>query len=58
MKTYKITEEQAQKILNYLSTCPYAQVYNLVQEIIGLQEIKEDKKEIPTDYGTAEEPGI
>jgi len=45
MKTYKITEEQAQQILNYLGTCPYGQVYQLVQILMTLEEIKEAKEE-------------
>jgi hypothetical protein len=42
-KTFKITEEQAQQILNYLSTCPYGQVYQLVAILMNLKEIKEQK---------------
>lgn len=43
MKTFTITEEQAQQILNYLSTCPYGQVYQLVQILMTLEEKKDDK---------------
>jgi hypothetical protein len=43
IKTFKITEEQAQQILNYLSTCPYGQVYQLVAILINLEEQKDVK---------------
>jgi hypothetical protein len=43
MKEFKITEQQAQAILNYLSTCPYGQVYQLVAILMNLEEIKEQK---------------
>ncbi len=45
MKTFKINDEQGQAIINYLSTCPYGQVFQLVQMLVNLEEIKETKDE-------------
>jgi hypothetical protein len=43
MKKYEITEEQTQQVINYLATCPYGQVFQLVQFLMTLTEIKDDK---------------
>jgi hypothetical protein len=43
IKEFKITEEQAQAILNYLATCPYGQVYQLVAILMNLEEQKDVK---------------
>jgi hypothetical protein len=48
MKTYKITEEQAQQILNYISATPtgnipFGEAYKIAQILMNLEEIKEQK---------------
>jgi hypothetical protein len=43
MKKFELEEDKAQAILNYLATCPYGQVHQLVAILIGLEEIKEQK---------------
>ena len=45
MKNFKISEEDAQKILEYLGSCQYQQVYQLVQILMNLEEIKKDNKQ-------------
>jgi hypothetical protein len=39
MKEFKITQEEAQMILNYLVSCPYMQVRELVDILTSLKEI-------------------
>lgn len=56
MKKYEISEEDAQQIINYLSGCPFAHVYQLVQIMTNLKEIRKEYNQ--DDTGTAEEPGI
>lgn len=51
MKTFKITEQQAQDILNYLGTCKSAQVYDLVTILLNLKEIDEPKEEVKEQIG-------
>ena len=41
---YKISQEHRQWLLKYLSTRPYAEVFQLVAIIVGLKPL-EDKKE-------------
>jgi hypothetical protein len=43
MKKYEITEEQAQAIINYLASCQYAQVFQLIAMMQNLKEINEKK---------------
>ena len=47
---YKISQEHRQLLLKYLSTRPYAEVFQLVAMLVGLKPAensknKEDKKE-------------
>ncbi len=42
---YEITEETANKILNFLATCPYGQVHILVKELQAIKPIPEIKPE-------------
>jgi len=44
MKTFKLTEQLGQELLNYLASRPYAEVFQLVQKLQTLEEIKEDKE--------------
>ena len=49
MKEYKITEQVLQATMQFLATRPYADVFQLIQQLQASQEIKEeDKKEIKT----------
>ena len=48
---YKISQEHRQLLLKYLSTRPYAEVFQLVAVVVGLKpdtnskdEVKEEKK--------------
>ena len=41
---YKIDKKVAQAILDYLARQPYTDVFELVQALQNLEEIKEDKK--------------
>jgi hypothetical protein len=43
-KDYKISEETAQKIANYLAQKPYVEVYQLLTDLQKIQEIKEEVK--------------
>ena len=43
MKQFKIEEEKTQAVINYLATCPYGQVYQLIALLMQLEEIKEKK---------------
>jgi hypothetical protein len=45
MKMYKITEQSAQAILDYLSKRPYVEVFQLVRIIQGLEILQEVKAE-------------
>lgn len=47
MKKAEITEEFAQQLLNYLSTCPYGQVFQLVQGLAALQWVEVDNEFLP-----------
>ena len=50
-KMYKISQEERQKLLNYLKGQPYEQVFTLIALIVGLKPLangkdkKDDKKE-------------
>jgi len=39
---YKISPELLQKILDYLAVKPYAEVYNIIQEIQKLEQINKE----------------
>ena len=46
---FKITQEERQKLLNYLKSQPYEQVFTLIALIVGLKPLangkdKEEKK--------------
>ena len=46
-KMFKISQEERQKLLNYLQNRPYAEVFTLIALIVGLKPVensKEDKK--------------
>jgi len=40
---FKISQEERQKLLNYLKGRPYEEVFTLIALIVGLQPLKEDK---------------
>lgn len=40
MKQFVIQEQLAQAVLNYLATCPYANVFQLIQGLQTLQEFQ------------------
>ena len=40
---FKITQEERQKLLNYLKNRPYAEVFTLIALIIGLKPIANSK---------------
>ena len=42
---FKISQDDRSKILKYLSTRPYAEVFQLVAMLVGLKTAEEDKKE-------------
>ena len=42
---FKITQEERQKLLNYLKGQPYEQVFTLIALIIGLKPIENSKDE-------------
>ena len=46
---FKISQEDRSKILKYLSTRPYAEVFQLVAMLVGLKPMEngKDKKEEP-----------
>lgn len=39
MKTFKITEQTAQTILNYLADKPYREVFGIIEELRSIEEI-------------------
>ena len=46
---FKITQEERQKLLNYLKNRPYAEVFTLIALVVGLKpvensKVKEEKK--------------
>jgi len=41
---YKIKPELAQKILAYLSSKPFKEVYGMIQEMQGVELVKEEEK--------------
>jgi hypothetical protein len=43
--SFKLTADQLQKILNYLSSRPWAEVNNLIIELSKLEKIEEGLKE-------------
>ena len=42
---FKISDEQRKTILKYLSSRPYAEVFQLVAMLVGLKPVEENKKE-------------
>ena len=46
MKNYKINEETLQGILSYLAGRPYAEVFQGIQALQSLDEIKEEITEV------------
>ena len=42
---FKISDENRKIILKYLSSRPYAEVFQLVAMLVGLKPIEENKKE-------------
>ena len=47
---FKISQEERQKLLNYLKSQPYEQVFTLIALIVGLKPI-EDSKNKKLDNG-------
>jgi len=45
MKTFKITQEQVQAMLNYLAERPFKEVFQWIQMLNSLPEITEEIKE-------------
>ena len=43
-KMYKISQDDRQKLLKYLSNRPYAEVFQLVALVIALKPIENSKK--------------
>ena len=46
-KMFKISQEERQKLLNYLKVRPYEEVFTLIALVVGLKPVensKEDKK--------------
>lgn len=41
---YKINKQLVQAILNYFAKKPYVEVWQLIQELQKVEEIKEEKK--------------
>ena len=45
---FKITQEERQKLLNYLKNRPYAEVFTLIALVVGLKPVENSKaKEEP-----------
>jgi len=42
---FELSDEQRKIILKYLSSRPYAEVFQLVAMLVGLKPVKENKKE-------------
>ena len=42
---FKISDENRKIILKYLSSRPYAEVFQLVAMLVGLKSVEENKKE-------------
>ena len=40
---FKITQEERQKLLNYLKNRPYAEVFTLIALVVGLKPIENSK---------------
>ena len=47
---FKVSQEERQKLLNYLKSQPYEQVFTLIALIVGLKPI-EDSKNKKLDNG-------
>jgi hypothetical protein len=43
---YIISKEKLEKVINYIATKPFSEVYLLINELQTLQEQKEEVKEI------------
>ena len=41
----KLTQQEAQSLLNYLATKPYAEVYQMINLLVERMPKQEDKKE-------------
>lgn len=41
---YKINEIDLQKVINYLASKPYGEVFEIIQKLIKLEKIEEIKK--------------
>ena len=42
---FKISQEERQKLLNYLKGRPYEEVFTLIALIVGLKPVENSKKE-------------
>ena len=40
---FKITQEERQKLLNYLKNRPYAEVFTLIALVVGLKPVENSK---------------
>ena len=43
---FKITQEERQKLLNYLKNRPYAEVFTLIALVVGLKPVENSKAPI------------
>ena len=47
---FKITQEERQKLLNYLKSRPYEEVFMLIALIVGLKPHQKDNKDENSKY--------